>query len=110
MKQLLGTVVLALSLSATGVIAQERAGGSDASGSTIGGIATSTIVAGAVGVAVAAAVISNNRSSSVNPDAPVETCNEGDGSPVNGICTGTTLTLSGGTLVPVTYTYPAIVQ
>ncbi len=98
---------MALALSA-GVNAQEKTGGEG----TIGGVATTTVAAGVVGVAVAAAVISNNRGSTVNPGPgpePVETCNAGDGAPVNGICTGTTVTGTGTNTMTVTFTYPAIV-
>lgn len=99
--------------STTAMAQQERAAGSGASGAAIGGIATGTIVAGAVAAGVLAAVISNNRSSSsgiTDPTEPVETCNANDGAPVNGICTGTTVTVSGNVTVPVTFTYPAIRQ
>lgn len=96
--------------STTAMAQQERAAGSGASGAAIGGIATGTIVAGAVAAGVLAAVISNNRSSSSGIDEEVATCNANDGAPVNGVCTGTTVTVSGTTTVPVTFTYPAIVQ
>ena len=107
-KLIIAAAVMALS---AGVNAQEKAGGSG----TIGGVATTTIAAGVVGVAVAAAVISNNRGSTVNPGPgpDVETCNAGDGAPVNGICTGTTVTVTGTgtntstTTVPVVTTYVA---
>lgn len=104
-KLIIAAAVMALS---AGVNAQEKAGGAG----TIGGVATTTIAAGVVGVAVAAAVVSNNRGSTVNPGpGPVETCNGTDGAPVNGICTGTTVTVTGtGTAtstMTVTFTYPA---
>lgn len=107
MKKLL--VAAAALAFAVNVNAQENAGGAG----TIGGVATTTVVAGVVGVAVAAAVISNNRGSSVTPGpGPVDpTCNAGDGAPVNGICTGvqttTTGTGTGTTTATATYTYAA---
>ena len=107
-KLIIAAAVMALS---AGVNAQEAAGGANAKEGTIGGVATTTIAAGVVGVAVAAAVISNNRGSTVNPGPgpDVETCNAGDGTPVNGICTGTTVTGTGTNTMVVTFTYPAIV-
>ncbi|HBN90364.1 hypothetical protein [Rheinheimera aquimaris] len=107
-KLIIAAAVMALS---AGVNAQEAEGGAG----TIGGVATTTIAAGVVGVAVAAAVISNNRSTSVTPrPEPVETCNPGDAAPVNGVCTGTTVTVTGtGTntsTTTVAFTYPAIVE
>ncbi|MDR6984059.1 hypothetical protein J2X32_002701 [Rheinheimera pacifica] len=81
---------MALALSA-GVNAQdEQASGSSAG--TIGGVATTTIAAGVVGIAVAAAVISNNRGTSVTQ--PPELCDDGT-EPVNGVCTGNTITVTG---------------
>lgn len=106
MKKLL--VAAAALAFAVNVNAQEATGGAG----TIGGVATSTVAAGVVGVAVAAAIISNNRGSSVNPGPvdPVESCNAGDGSPVNGVCTGTTVTGTGSVTATATYTYAASVQ
>lgn len=102
-KLIIAAAVMALS---AGVNAQEKDGGNG----TIGGVATSTIAAGVVGVAVAAAIISNNRGSSITtpPPPPEDTCNPGDGAPVNGICTGTTVTGTGTSTMTVTFTYPAI--
>lgn len=107
MKKLL--VAAAALAFAVNVNAQENAGGAG----TIGGVATTTIAAGVVGVAVAAAIISNNRGSSVDPDVPVipvPTCNAGDAAPVNGVCTGTTVTGTGSVTATATYTYAASVQ
>jgi hypothetical protein len=108
MKKLL--VAAAALAFAVNVSAQENAGGAG----TIGGVATTTIAAGVVGVAVAAAIISNNRGTSVNPGTdpvdPVESCNAGDASPVNGVCTGTTVTGTGSVTATATYTYAASVQ
>lgn len=115
MKKLaIAATALLLSL---GVNAQQ-AGGTDAQQSTIGGVATSTVVAGAVAAGVLVAVVSNSSGTSlpeiIDPVEPVETCNPGDGSPVNGICTGTTTTVTGtGTntsTTTVTFTYAASVQ
>lgn len=113
MKNLLVAATAAMVLSA-GVTAQEQTGGEG----MIGGVKTTTVAAGVVGVAVAAAIISNNRGSSVSVIDPIDpvdpdpTCNPGDGAPVNGICTGTTVTVTvsgtGTASVPVTFTYPAI--
>lgn len=75
---------------------------------TIGGVSTTTVAAGVVGVAVAAAIISNNRGSSVNvtPEPPKEaTCNAGDGAPVNNVCTGVQVTGTGTMTATATYTY-----
>ncbi|MEH8021196.1 hypothetical protein [Rheinheimera metallidurans] len=99
---------------AVNVSAQENTGGEG----TIGGVAVSTIAAGAVGVAVAAAIISNNRGTTVNPGTgPVDpTCNAGDGAPVNGVCTGTTVTntitgtATGTTTATATFTYAPTVK
>lgn len=99
------------------VNAQEQTGGEG----TIGGVAIETIAAGAVGVAVAAAIISNTRGTTVNPGTgPVNptdpTCNAGDGAPVNGVCTGTTVTgtatgtATGTGTSTVTFTYAPTVK
>lgn len=103
-KLIIAAAVMALSI---GVNAQEKEGGDG----TIGGVDNTTIAAGVVGIAVAAAIISNNRGSSIvtPPPPPEDTCNPGDGAPVNGICTGTTVTGTGTNTMVVTFTYPAIV-
>lgn len=88
-KLIIAAAVLAF---ATGVNAQDVAGGADAKEGTIGGVATTTVAAGVVGVAVAAAVISNNRGSSTsNPAATCDTPAEdvGGGQCVRVIVTGT---------------------
>lgn len=113
-KLVVAAAVLALS---AGVNAQNA----DDSAMGFGGLQTSTITALGVSAAVAAAVISNNRGSSIDvvePPVQVLVCNAGDGSPVNGVCTNTsnitTITASGtGTrsiTVPVITTYPAVLQ
>ncbi|MGI5308746.1 hypothetical protein [Rheinheimera sp. WS51] len=107
-KLVIAATALLLSL---GVNAQDQAGGTSVS--TIGGVATPVVVGGVVAVGVAAAIISNAGGVSL-PDTvePVETCNAGDGEPVNGVCTGTTTATVTGTtaITTVTFTYPAIVQ
>ncbi|QBL09776.1 hypothetical protein E0Z06_09735 [Rheinheimera sp. D18] len=101
---LIAAAALTLALN---VNAQENTGGEG----TIGGVAVSTIAAGAVGVAVAAAIISNNRGTSVNAGPVDPTCNVGDAAPVNGVCTGTTVTgtgtNTGSVTATATFTYAA---
>ncbi|MBU1309314.1 MAG: hypothetical protein KKE30_07260 [Gammaproteobacteria bacterium] len=105
MKKLL--VAAAALAFAVNVNAQESAGGYG----TIGGVATTTVAAGVVGVAVAAAIISNNRGSSVKIEPPKEqVCNAGDGAPVNGVCTGVQVTGTGTMTATATYTYAATLQ
>lgn len=105
MKKLL--VAAAALAFAVNVNAQESAGGYG----TIGGVATTTVAAGVVGVAVAAAIISNNRGSSVKVEPPVEpTCNAGDGAPVNGVCTGVIVTGTGTMTSTTTATYAPSVK
>ena len=113
-KLVIAAAVLALS---TGVNAQQAEG----SASGIGGLTTATLTAMGVSAAVAAAIISNNRGSNIeiDPEKPIVlVCNDGDGSPVAGVCTNTTSTVTvtgtgtntSTTTVPVVTTYPAIVQ
>ena len=111
--------LFASALVASGVSAQtstDKSGGIFALGDGVTN--TEKVVTGAVVVAVAAAVINNNRSNSSGgpgPDTP--TC-EGDDPLVDGVCVGTTntvtVTTSGtGTnaiTVPVTFTYAPTVQ
>lgn len=95
MKKTLVAISAALALASTGAVAQDVAGGSDAKVSTIGGVATGTIVAGAVAAGVLAAIVSN--SSGVNlPGGPVEEeCEPGE-TLVGGVCVpnGTTTTVT----------------
>lgn len=108
MKKTLLAFSAALVLASTGAIAQDVAGGSDAKASTIGGVATGTIVAGAVAAGVLAAIVSN--SSGVNlPGGPVEEeCEPGE--MVGGVCvpnggtTTVTSTTPGTATVTVTTT------
>ncbi|CAI3796545.1 hypothetical protein [Rheinheimera sp. MM224] len=115
------SVLMAAMLVVSGsVMAQDEESGAAGAGSsagTIGGIATGTIVAGAIAAGVLAAVVSNNRS-----DSPVDcptgqtlvngSCQpnktlqcEGSDPLAGGVCTGTTIVVSGSTTVPVTFTY-----
>lgn len=109
------SVLMAAMLVVSGsVMAQDEesgAAGSGASAGTIGGIATGTIVAGAIAAGVLAAVVSNNRSDSAPAEEPepVPTC-EGTDPLVGGVCVGTTVTVSGTTTVPVTFTYAPTLQ
>ncbi|GAA0670600.1 hypothetical protein [Rheinheimera tangshanensis] len=94
----LSVVMAALLVASGAVMAQDEessAGGSGAG--TIGGIATGTIVAGAIAAGVLAAVVSNNRSDSAPDEEEVEeqTCATGFSGPVNGVCTGSTVTVTG---------------
>jgi hypothetical protein len=100
---------------ASGANAQEETGNTAASGSTIGGIATQTVVLGAVAAGVAAGVIANNNSDdpTEGPGPDPEPSCEGTDPLVDGVCVGTTstVTVTGtGTAtttvtVPVTFTY-----
>jgi hypothetical protein len=109
---------IALALSANVVTAQENPGGDNAVNSSFGGLNKSTFAAGAVGFAVLAGVVSNNRGSIAPAPAPgpgpdPDPACDGDDPLVDGVCTGTTstvtVTASGtGTTtisVPVTFTY-----
>jgi len=114
MKKSIIALVAAAAL-ASGANAQEETGNTAASGSTIGGIATQTIVLGAVAAGVAAGIVANNNSDDPTegpgPD-PEPTC-EGTDPLVDGVCVGTTTTVTvtgTGTAtttvtVPVTFTY-----
>lgn len=98
MKKTLLAFSAALVLASTGTIAQDVAGGSESKASTIGGVATGTIVAGAVAAGVLAAIVSN--SSGVNlPGGPVqEECEPGE-TLVGGVCVpnGATTTVTSTT-------------
>ncbi|WP_423186045.1 hypothetical protein ACO1PK_13065 [Alishewanella sp. d11] len=131
MKKLaIATLALAMSFS---VSAQtEESASSGTSVTTIGGMTIATATTLGISAAVLAAIISNAQESGVLPEGPITppttstvtsttpnltlVCNEGDGQPVDGVCTNnsTTVTVTGtGTAtstitVPVTRTYPAI--
>jgi hypothetical protein len=127
-KLIIAAAVLALT---TGVNAQQAntsgaaAGGTSVTG--IGGLTVATLTAMGVSAAVAAAIISNSNGATLPPEQEfVLVCKAGDGAPVAGICTNSstttatrTVTATGTvtgtvtntiTVVPVTTTYPAIVQ
>ncbi|GAB60676.1 hypothetical protein RNAN_3702 [Rheinheimera nanhaiensis E407-8] len=112
-KLVIAAAVLALS---TGVNAQEKAGGTGTAG--IGGLSVATLTAMGIGAAVAAAIISNNRGTTINPGQEFELVCNGVDTLSNGVCTNTTNTVTvtgtgtntSTTTVPVITTYPAIVQ
>ena len=84
----------ALALAGNPVVAQENAGGSESSSATVGGVGVGTIAAGAVGLAIAGAIVSNNRgnSNTVDPTDPTDpTCGEGE-TLVDGECVPSTTT------------------
>lgn len=83
MKKSIVALAVLFAASSTVAVAQDVAGGANAKEGTIGGVATTTIAAGVVGVAVAAAVISNNRGTSIDPVDPVDP-------PTTGTTTATT--------------------
>ena len=68
MKKVFVALSAAVAMTAGVAIADDRAGGAAASG--IGGVKTEHIVAGAVGVAVAAAIISNSRGTTLPGPGP----------------------------------------
>ena len=113
MKKTLLAFSAALVLASTGTIAQDVAGGSESKASTIGGVATGTIVAGAVAAGVLAAIVSNSSGVTLPDPAPLS-CVDG-GTQSGNVCTVTTntITVTGtGTststiTVPVTFTYAA---
>ncbi|MDP4536919.1 hypothetical protein Q3O60_12020 [Alkalimonas collagenimarina] len=108
MKKVFIAMAATLAFTAGSVAAQDQAGGSAAG--AFGDVKTEHVVAGVVGVAVAAAIISNSRSTSID-DGGGEDCGPGeelvDGEcqpiepPVTGTVTGTgtgtmTVTTTGG--------------
>lgn len=124
MKKLVIAAAVALVFGSSTAVAQDVAGGADASDRTIGGVSVGTVVAGAVGVAVAAAIISNNSGTTLPvtpppPPPPPPSC-DGSDPLVDGECIGTTTTVTvtgtgtgtGTTTVavPVTFTYAPSVQ
>ena len=111
MKKILMAATAALALAGNPVVAQENAGGSGASAATVGGVGVGTIAAGAVGLAIAGAVVSNNRgnSNTVDPTDPI--CGEGE-TLVDGECvpsTTSTVTSSVTSSVTATMTTPVTV-
>lgn len=82
----------ALALAGNPVIAQENAGGAESSSATVGGVGVGTIAAGAVGLAIAGAIVSNNRGNSNTVDGGGDpTCGEGE-TLVDGECVPSTTT------------------
>lgn len=114
MKKILMAATAALALAGNPVIAQENAGGAESSSATVGGVGVGTIAAGAVGLAIAGAVVSNNRgnSNTIDPTDPTDpTCGEGE-TLVDGECvpsTTTTVTSTVTTSVTSTVTTPVTV-
>lgn len=113
--------IIALFAAATmvaGVNAQEQAGGDN--DSALGAIGAPEITTAVAGVAILSAIINNNRSDGVPkidpPPILIPTC-EGDDPLVDGVCVGTTNTLTNSVTVsgtqtvtqtitvPVTFTY-----
>jgi len=115
MKKILIAAAVALCFAGNS-FAQENTGGDTASNSASGDVDKSTVAAGVVGLAIAGAIIANNRGSAKKAPGPgpepEPTCN-GDDPLVDGVCVGTTstVTVTGtGTMtstitVPVTFTY-----
>lgn len=111
MKKILMAATAALALAGNPVIAQENAGGSESSSATVGGVGVGTIAAGAVGLAIAGAIVSNNRGNSNDVDPTDPTCGEGE-TLVDGECvpsTTTTVTSTVTTSVTSTVTTPVTV-
>ena len=111
MKKILMAATAALALAGNPVIAQENAGGSESSSATVGGVGVGTIAAGAVGLAIAGAIVSNNRGNSNTVDGGDPTCGEGE-TLVDGECvpsTTTTVTSTVTTSVTSTVTTPVTV-
>jgi hypothetical protein len=123
MKKLLIIAGMALAMSAN-VTAQQGtpvAGGAGVAGA--GAVTIASLTALGVSLAVAASIVSNSSGITLPPEQEfVLVCNAGDAAPVAGVCTSTTTgtatataSVSGTvtntiTVVPVTATYPAIVQ
>ncbi len=91
MKKILMAATAALALAGNPVVAQENAGGSESSSATVGGVGVGTIAAGAVGLAIAGAIVSNNRGNSNTVDGGDPTCGEGE-TLVDGECVPSTTT------------------
>ncbi|OLF73468.1 hypothetical protein AWH61_16285 [Alteromonas sp. W12] len=108
--------IIALFAAATmvaGVNAQDGEGGSGTTG--IGGVSGGMIASGVVVAGIVAGVVNNNSADAPGNGGttPVLTC-EGDDQIVDGVCVGTTNTVTvSGTktiTVPVTFTYAPTVQ
>ncbi|SEA28685.1 hypothetical protein [Alkalimonas amylolytica] len=96
MKKLLVAAAMAALFSGTAV-AQEQAGGSSAG--ALGNVNGEHIVAGAVGLAVAAAIISNSRGTTIDPILPPPppplSCQGDDEINDDGFCVGSTTIVTG---------------
>lgn len=92
----LSVVMAALLVASGAVMAQdnETAAGGPGTG-TIGGIATGSLVAGVVATGVIVGIVSNNRTDAAPEDEDDATCATGFTGPVNGVCTGSTVTKTG---------------
>ena len=112
MKKILMAATAVLALAGNSVMAQENTGGNNASESTVGGVGVGTIAAGAVGLAIAGAIVSNNRGNSNTVVDPIDpTCGDGE-TLVDGECvpsTTTTVTSTVTTSVTSTMTTPVTV-
>ena len=108
MKKTILSAVLGASLAFSATAQQESAGGLGSVTVAGGTIAVETIVAATVFAGVVAGAASNSSGTSApNPDPdpdPVPTC-EGDDPLSNGVCTGTTVTVSGTTTATTTVTF-----
>jgi len=113
--------IIALFAAATmvaGVNAQEGEGGTGSGG--FGGVTGGMVATGAVGVGILAAVVNNNSADApgTGGDEPGQPTCEGNDQIVDGVCVGTTNTVTvttSGTVtqtitVPVTFTYAPTVQ
>ncbi|MEP4892436.1 MAG: hypothetical protein ABJV04_20655 [Aliiglaciecola sp.] len=113
-KSLIGLAV-ATAVASVNVQAQDNTGGAAAGGAAAGGVTTGMIAAGVVGGLIVGGIVSNSNGDAperpVTP-TPTPTC-EGDDDLVDGVCIGTTITVtttgpvtSQSTItVPVTFTY-----
>ncbi|RDV23948.1 hypothetical protein DXV75_16415 [Alteromonas aestuariivivens] len=119
MKKSLLSILLGASL-ALSANAQEQAAGASATGAAAGGMTAGLVATGVVATGIAAAMVANNRGS-VNQDnpiiepPPVDIICDGDDPLVDGVCVGTTntVTVSGTQTVTltVTFTYaPTVVE
>ena len=115
MKKTLLSVVLGASLAFSATAQQESAGGLGSVSVAGGAIAVEAVVAGIVVAGVAAGAASNSSGTTTpgggngGGTSPLPTCN-GDDPFANGVCIGTTVTVSGTTTVTTTFTYPATLQ
>ena len=109
MKKILMVAAIALCFAGNS-FAEEKTGGKSATASTVGGVGTTTIVAGVAGLGVLAAITSNNRGTAkVAPVIPPIECGAGE-ELVDGECvpvdttTTVTTTVTGTNAVTATNT------